>query len=82
MTVDNPSNNNDAVKGFIANFVRLPQEKLDDTTLLVDCFADSFQAIELLMALQDEFQFILSHEDMAEVDTVGALLSLIDSRRM
>lgn len=68
------------IKSFIGEFLRLPGDRISDTATLGDLVADSFQAVELLVALQDEFGFLLSHDDMAQVETLGGLLELIEIR--
>lgn len=68
------------IRNFIADFLRLPIEKIGDTSTLADLVADSFQAVELLVALQDQFGFILTQDDMGEIDTLGGLLALIENR--
>lgn len=68
------------IKSFISEFLRLPPEKITDTSTLTDLVADSFQAVELLVALQDEFGFILSHEDLAAIETLGGLFKLIETK--
>lgn len=68
------------VKAFIGEFLRLPVEKITDTSTLADLVADSFQAVELLVALQDEFGFMLGHDDLASIETLGGLLELIETR--
>ena len=72
---------NDNIKNFIAEFLRLPAEKLSDDTMLADFLADSFQAVEMLMALQEEFGFVINHEDLTEIESLGGLLALIASKR-
>jgi acyl carrier protein len=69
------------IKTFIGNFLRLPTEKIADTSTLADLVADSFQAVELLVALQDEFGFMLSHDDLARIETLSGLLSLIELKQ-
>lgn len=70
------------IKLFIGDFLRLPMAKLTDDTTLTDLVADSFQAVELLVALQEEFAFVLSHDDLTEIETLGGLLALIESREI
>ncbi len=73
-------NKNTEIKIFIADFLRLPIEKIADDATLADLVADSFQAVELLVALQEEFAFVLSHEDLAEIETLGTLLAFIEAK--
>lgn len=73
-------NKNTEIKIFIADFLRLPIEKIADDATLADLVADSFQAVELLVALQEEFAFVLSHENFAEIETLGTLLAFIEAK--
>lgn len=73
-------NKNTEIKIFIADFLRLPIEKIADDATLADLVADSFQAVELLVALQEEFAFVLSHENLAEIETLGTLLAFIEAK--
>lgn len=68
------------IKSFIADFLKLPADKISDASTLADLVADSFQAVELLVSLQDEFGFMLTQDDMSSIDTLGGLLDLIENR--
>lgn len=68
------------LREFVADFLRLPVEKLIDEAPLSDLVADSFQAVELLMALQDTFPCTLNHEDLADIETLGGLLGLMQRK--
>jgi len=74
-------NKSSAIKLFIADFLRVPTDKLTDSATLTDLVADSFQAVELLVALQDEFAFVLNHEDLTAIETLGGLLALIEAKQ-
>lgn len=44
-----------------------------------DLGADSLSAVELIMALEDNFDIKISDEEMKEILTVGDLVNYIDS---
>jgi acyl carrier protein len=52
-----------------------------DASLIDDLGADSLDAVELSMALEDEFDIEIEDEDFAELKTVGDICSYIESRQ-
>jgi len=56
--------------------------KIDDITLEKSLFsdlgADSIDAVEVIMALEDNFNIEISDEDAKDVKTVGDLVNLIE----
>lgn len=65
---------------FVAEFLRIPPERLRDDVPLSDLVADSFQAVELLVALQDRFPCTIGHEDLGQIETLGGLLALLHAK--
>jgi acyl carrier protein len=68
------------LRSFVADFLRIPLDKLPDDAPLSDLIADSFQAVELLVALQDEFPCTLNHEDLGRIETLGGLFALMNEK--
>ena len=50
-----------------------------EASLREDLGADSLSAVELIMALEDNFDIKISDEEMKEILTVGDLVNYIDS---
>lgn len=67
-------------KQFIAEFLRLPVERVREESLIGDLVADSFQAVELLVALQEEFTCTLSHADLIDIEKLGDLLAILQKK--
>lgn len=62
------------IRAFVAAHLDVPAEQLTDRVLLGEELAvDSLAAIELAMALEEEFGIVLSEEVMAAVHTFGDL---------
>ena len=70
----------DAVKGKVAEFLKIPVSKIDDSMSLKGMVRDSFMLVELLIELQEEFGIHLSQMDVEKVDTISELTDLILQR--
>jgi acyl carrier protein len=53
----------------------------DDSANLTDLVTESFILIELVIALQEEFQVRLIQEDLQEVKTLGQLLDVLQKKK-
>lgn len=65
-------------KSRMAEFLKRPVESED--AALTSLVVDSFILIEMVMDLQETFQFRLVQEDLAEVRTVGDLLNVLERK--
>lgn len=65
-------------KSRMAEFLKRPVESEDAS--LTSLVVDSFILIEMVMDLQETFQFRLVQEDLAEVRTVGDLLNVLERK--
>lgn len=50
----------------------------EDTNLKKDLDADSLDAVEIIMALEDEFEIELPDEEIEGIETVTDLMNLIE----
>jgi acyl carrier protein len=74
--------NRDSIKAFMAKQLNIPVTKLsDDSANLTDLVTESFILIELVIALQEEFQVRLIQEDLQEVKTLGQLLDVLQKKK-
>jgi acyl carrier protein len=62
------------VRVRIAQFLRVPPARTTDDALLKSLVRESFQLIQLVMDLQEEFHVRLVQDDLREVTTVGQLI--------
>lgn len=69
----------DKVKQLIADQLgKDVSEITDDKDLVKDLGADSLDAVELIMAIEEEFGVTISDEDGSNVKTVKDVVSLIE----
>ncbi len=74
--------NRDTVKAFMARQLNIPITKLaDEGSNLTDLVHESFILIELVIALQEEFQVRLVQDDLQEVKTLGQLLDVLQKKK-
>ncbi len=74
--------NRDNVKAFMARQLNIPVTKLsDEASNLTDLVHESFILIELVIALQEEFQVRLVQDDLQEVKTLGQLLDVLQKKK-
>lgn len=52
-----------------------------DTNLLEDLDADSLDAVEIIMNIEEEFETKIPDEEIDNVKTIGDIISLIESNR-
>ena len=53
----------------------------EDTNIIDDLGADSLDAVELIMSIEDEFGLSVSDEEAAELNTVGKLIEFIEAKQ-
>ncbi|MDL2292458.1 acyl carrier protein [Acholeplasma sp. OttesenSCG-928-E16] len=67
------------VKKIIANELNVPEEKITlEASLVDDLGADSIDAVEVIMAIEDEFDIEISDEAMKDVKTIGDMVNFIE----
>jgi acyl carrier protein len=68
------------VKEMIVEELNVPVEKITMTARLAeDLGADSIDAVELIMNIEDEFEIQVSDEQAQNIKTVGDLVRYIES---
>lgn len=68
------------VKQMIIDELNVPEEKINlEARLSEDLGADSIDAVELIMNIEDEFEIQVSDEEAQNIKTVGDLVKYIES---
>ena len=72
----------DKVKEIIVKELKVDAEKVTlDARLKDDLGADSLDAVEVIMALEDEFGIEISDDAMLTIKTVGDIVRHIESQK-
>jgi len=67
------------IRAIIANELNIDESKITlESSLSEDLGADSLDAVELIMALEDEFGLQVSDEDAQTIHTVGDIVELVN----
>jgi acyl carrier protein len=72
----------EAIKGKMAEFLKAPPERLEDSASLVSLVQESFVLVQLVLELEEEFDVRLVQEDLRDVRTVGDLVHQIVTHEM
>lgn len=68
------------VQEIIANLFQIhPDQITMESDLSDDLLADELDNVEIIMAIEDEFNITIHDEDAADIKTVGDLVKLVDS---
>ncbi len=68
------------VKGIIADQLEVGIDKLTLDTTFEDIDADSLDIVELVMALEEEFDLEISDQEIENIKTVGDVVRYIESK--
>ena len=69
------------VKAIVANQLNVEAEKITlETHLIEDLGADSLDAVDLIMTLEDEFGLEIDDESAQQAKTIGGLVKYIEER--
>ncbi len=69
------------IKAIIAEQLGVkPEEVTPQASFIDDLGADSLDTVELIMALEEEFNIEIPDEDAEKMTTVGDAISYIDSK--
>ena len=67
------------IKTEIAKKLEINAEVIDSRASLEDLGADDIDQLEILMAIEDEFEIDIDDEVFANCNTVGAIVALVES---
>jgi len=68
------------VKGIIADQLEVAVGNLSLNTTFEDIDADSLDIVELVMALEEEFDLEISDREIENINTVGDIITYIKSK--
>lgn len=69
------------VKGMIAEQLNVDPADLGETTSFDDLNADSLDVVELIMALEEEFDIEIPDEDAEKIRAVGDVIEYVKDRK-
>lgn len=70
------------VKGIIAEQLGISDDSVIamDTSLMKDLEADSLDAVEIIMAIEDEFDIEVPDEDAEKFQSIGDIIKYIEEK--
>ncbi len=69
------------VKNIIADNLGVDVAEIaPETSLMKDLKADSLAAVEIIMALEEEFEIEIDDEDAEKFDNIGDIVAYIESK--
>ena len=72
----------DKIKDIIIDQLQVEESDVAmDTNLMKDLSADSLDAVEIIMAIEDEFGIEIPHEDAENIQTVGDLVKYVEENK-
>ena len=71
----------DKIKGIIAEQLGVEEDAISmETNLMKDLEADSLDAVEIIMAIEDEFDIEVPDEDAEKFQTVADIVSYVEAK--
>ena len=71
----------DKIKTIIAEQLGVkPEEVTTEASFVDDLGADSLDTVELIMALEEEFEIDIPDEDSGKIKTVGEIIKYIEDK--
>lgn len=67
------------VKGMIVEQLGVDEEEVKKETLFKDLNADSLDIVELVMAMEEEFDLEISDEQVEKIKTVGDVTEYLEA---
>ena len=72
----------DKIKDIIIDQLQVEESDFAmDTNLMKDLSADSLDAVEIIMAIEDEFGIEIPDEDAENIQTVGDLVKYVEENK-
>ena len=72
----------DKIKVIIIDQLQVEESDVAmDTNLMKDLSADSLDAVEIIMAIEDEFGIEIPDEDAENIQTVGDLVKYVEENK-
>lgn len=72
----------DKIKDIIIDQLQVEESDVAmDTNLVKDLSADSLDAVEIIMAIEDEFGIEIPDEDAENIQTVGDLVKYVEENK-
>ncbi|MDW7739907.1 MAG: acyl carrier protein [Bacillota bacterium] len=68
------------VKDIVADQLEVAADKLSMETTFEDIDADSLDIVELVMALEEEFDMEISDQEIENIKTIGDIVKYIESK--
>ncbi len=68
------------VKNIISEQLEIELENINEDTTFEEMDADSLDLVELVMALEEEFNIEISDEEIEEIKSVGDVVNHIQSK--
>lgn len=71
----------DKIKGIIIEQLSVDEAQVNlETTLMKDLEADSLDAVEIIMAIEDEFDIEVPDEDAEKFQCVGDIVKYVEEK--
>ena len=69
----------DVIKGMIIDQLGVSEDELQlETNLMKDLEADSLDAVEIIIAIEDEYDIEIPDEDAERFQTIGDIVSYVE----
>lgn len=68
------------IKDILSQQLDMDMESMDPETKLSDLDIDSLDLVEIIMAVEDEFNITIEEEEASEIDDLDSLVSLVESK--
>jgi len=70
----------DKIKSILSSQFGIDEDQITENTDVVnDLGADSLDVVEMMMSVEDEFGLMIEDEEIAEMKTVGDVVSYIET---
>jgi acyl carrier protein len=70
----------DKVKEIVSEQLEVPLESLTVETTFEEIDADSLDIVELVMALEEEFDLEISDQEIEDIQTLGDIINFIEKK--